>query len=429
MAETTNVKLARRLGFGTLLLIGIGDILGAGIYALVGKVAGMAGSAAWLSFLIAALLAAVTGLAYAELACRIPKSAGAAAYTAAAFAHPLIPFLVGFLVLASGLTSTATVALAFRGYLESFVGVPEIAAALGLVAVLSGIALRGISASAWTTNVLTVLEAGGLFLVIGTGAVFAFRTEPATLLAKLKPDLAVPPIIGAATLAFYAFIGFEDLANLAEEAKNPERDLPRAILIAVAITTMIYLAVIIVVLWTLGADQAAASSRPLLDALTAAGTPLPARAFSLLAIFAITNTGLANFIMVSRLLYGMAGQGLLPLALRRVHPVRQTPWVAILIASALAFLLAATGGARLLAQTTSLLLVLVFTVLHTSLIRIKQKEGAFRPSFRAPAFVPWLGLFISAVLLWHFPPGAFVRAGVVVFVGIGVYFLFKKHPS
>jgi amino acid transporter len=271
-----------------------------------------------------------------------------------------------------------------------------------------------------------VIEALGLLVIIGVGLLIAAQADSAELLNRLTPEPGLAPILSGATLAFYAFVGFEDLANLAEEVKNPERDLPRAILAAVAVTTVIYVLVIIVVLWTLPIPEAATSARPLLDVLYAGGMPLPAPVFAVLAIFAISNTGLANFVMVSRLLYGMAGQGLLPPALARVHAVRQTPSVAIIISAALAFLLVVTGGVRLLAQTTSLLLVIVFSVVHVSLIRIRSRSKAPPNAFRVPRLVPWAGLIVCGFLVAYFPLDAFVRAGIIVSVGGAVYGLYGK---
>jgi len=248
--------LERRLGLGILTLYGIGDILGAGIYAMVGKVAEIAGQGAWISFLVSAFLAGVTGLTYAELSSRIPKSAGAAAYCGAAFRHPILPFMVGFLVMTSGLTSTATVSLALHGYLNVFANPPILVAAIAVIALFGLLAFWGIGASAWTNALLTVIEASGLLLVIVVGLRFAAGFSPSHLVTSLTPDLGVGAIFAGATLAFYAFIGFEDLANLAEEAKNPRRDLPRAILLAVAFSTLIYLAVIVVFLCTVGTTDA-----------------------------------------------------------------------------------------------------------------------------------------------------------------------------
>lgn len=424
--------LARRLGVGALALYGIGDILGAGIYALVGKVVDLAGQGAWISFLVSAFLAAITGLTYAELSSRIPRSGGAAAYTGSAFRSPWVPFLVGFFVLASGLTSAATVALALNGYLSVFIPLPDWLAALFLIGVISFIAYRGIELSARANNVMTVAEGAGLVAVIVVGASVAVRREPALLMAQLTPDAGLGPLLAGATLAFYAFIGFEDLANLAEEAKDARRSLPRAILIAVSVSTVIYLAVIVTVLWTVGSDATRFTERPLLDVFREAGAPMPIWLFAIIAIVAVANTGLTNFIMVTRLLYGMSRQRLLPASLGAIHAVRRTPWIAIGVAAALVGILSFTGGVRQLAQTTSLLLVTVFGALHVSLLLIRRRDPVAEGIFQAPRAVPWIGLAACAFLFAYFPRAAYLRGGLVLLAGLfcgAVMLLGRRRPD
>lgn len=422
-------SLARRLTLWPLVLYGIGDVLGAGIYALVGKVALVSGRGAWISFLVSALLAAITGLTYAELSSRIPKSAGAAAYAAEAFRHRAVPFLVGWLVLASGMTSAATVSLALQGYLDVFFQAPSWASSGLFLAFVSFLAFWGIRESAAANNIMTLVEITGLFLVIGVGLSWAARENPGELVARLSPDQGAGPVLSGAALAFFAFIGFEDLANLAEEAKNPSRDIPRAILWAVGLATALYLLVVCVVLWVMTPQEAGQSPRPLLEVLVRAGHPLPPRVFASVALLAICNTGLANFIMASRLLYGMAGQNLLPRPLAQVHPVRQTPWVAVLCVLVLCSFLAFTGGAALLAQTTSLLLLLVFAVLHVSLILLRRRGPAGPGLFKAPTFVPYVGLGVCLALATRMEAGAYPRAAAVLGAGALFSLIFLSPKS
>lgn len=427
----TGVNLSRQLGLGVLILYGVGDILGAGIYALVGKVAGTAGSGAWLSFAVSGLLALITGLSYAEFSARIPHSAGASAYCGAASRHAFPPFLAGMLVLTSGVTSTATVALAFHGYLAVLLPLPQIAAAVGLIALISAWNYAGIRQSAMANNVLTLIEiAGLLWVIVAVGGHAVTQRPPAELAAALVPTAGWEAILAGATLAFFAFIGFEDLANLAEEAKDPARDLPRAILIAVAVTTLLYLAVVTVVLWAMPPEQAAASPRPLLDALGASGFAMGAPLFSVIAMIAICNTGLANSIMASRLLYGMARNGLLPNFLATVHAERRTPWAGIVITALLGVLLVATGGVALMAQTTGSLLVCVFLMVHVSLIRVRRAAGTSSAGlFRAPAFVPYMGALLCTGMLTRFPAEVWARVAIVVAVAAGLHALMPKGDA
>lgn len=416
--------LARRLGPAALIFYGIGDILGAGIYALVGKVAAEAGTAAWASFLVSAALAAVTGLAYAELCARVPRSAGAAAFAAEAFGGSLMPHLVGFFVLASGVTSAATVSLAAHGYLRSFVDLPPLVAALALIGLMALIAFVGVRESVAANNAFTVMEVSGLLLVIAVGLSFAFKRPAGDLLAALAPDAGPLAVLAGATLAFYAFIGFEDLANLAEEAKDPVRDIPRAILVSVAVSTVFYLVVVCVVLWSMTPAQAAVTPRPLLEVVRLSGFPLPDWCFAGVALFAIANTGLANFIMASRLLYGLGDQGLAPKILARVHETRRTPWVSILLAAAVTAVLVLTAGEKgvaLLAKTTAVLLMLAFLASHVSLIVIRRRAPAGPGVFSAPAFTPYAGIAACLLLLSQAPREAFLRAGVALALALALH--------
>lgn len=424
-----NAKLARSLGFGTLIFYGVGDILGAGIYALVGKVAGMAGNDAWISFILSGILALVTGLSYAELGARIPHSAGASAYCARAFRQPFIPFLIGALVLFSGVTSTATVALAFQGYLSVFANVPTLIAALLLIVAINTLNFTGIRQSALTNNLFTTIEIAGLlfFIVVCLQYAISIHT-PAEMVEILTPTLDATAIVAGATLAFYAFVGFEDIVNLAEEAKNPERDIPRVLLIAIIATSLVYLLVIITMLLVLTPMEAAASEKPLLSALAQAGLPMPAWVFALIAIIAISNTGLANSIMASRLMYGMAQHGLLPKPLAWIHAHRYTPWVSILITALLTSLWVITGGVVIMAQTTGFLLVTIFLFVHLSLIRIRRREGRSVAHFAAPVFNPYLGVLLCISLLTQFPFEIYGRI-VLVFLAVALLFVLIRYSG
>jgi len=263
--ESNPPALKRVLGPAALTLYAVGDILGAGIYALVGKVAGEAGTAAWLSFGVAALLAVLTGFTYAELSSRFPVAAGAAAYCKRAFAHPAIAFVVGMLVLASGITSAATVSLAFSGYLAPFVTVPPLLGSVVLLGLMTFISYRGMETSSNVNIVLTIAEVSGLLLVLAVGFWFASGLEASVKLERILPDASVAAVLGGATVAFYSYIGFEDTANVAEEVRDPRRVMPRAILGAIGASCLIYVGVTVAALLTLPADVLARSEAPLLE--------------------------------------------------------------------------------------------------------------------------------------------------------------------
>jgi amino acid transporter len=419
-------ELKRALGRGAITLYALGDILGAGIYALVGKIVAIAGTSAWLSFGVAALLALVTGFTYAELSSRYPVAAGAAAYCRRAFPHPAVAFLVGVFVLASGITSAATVSLAFAGYLAPFVAVPPLLGSVLLLGLMTLVSYRGIEESSRVNVVLTLAEASGLILVLAVGLTYASGLDGETQLARVAPDATLDQVLAGATLAFYAYIGFEDTANVAEEVRDARRVLPRAILGAIGASCFVYVGVTAAALLTVPTERLAASDAPLLEVLRVAGFRLPGGAFSIVALLAICNTGLLNLIMASRLTYGMAREGLLPAGLARIHPVRATPWVAVLLAFVLALGLALSGGVQVLAQTTSLLLLSVFTVLHAGLLRLKRVDPAVDPEvFTVPSWLPLAGLVLCGGLALQFPWEAYARAGGVLALGGLLYLLLR----
>ncbi len=427
MQAPGELHLRRVLGAGAITIYAVGDILGAGIYALVGKVVAVADNGAWISFVLSAVVALLTGLTYAELSSRFPVAAGAAAYCRRAYRHPVVAFLVGILVLASGITSAAAVSHAFVGYLDSFVVLPPMLASLGLLILMTVINYAGIEESARVNLVLTAVEVFGLLFVMVVGFSYARGIALSELTARLTPPADLAGVLTGAGLAFYAYIGFEDTVNVAEEVHDPSRVLPRAILVAISLTCVIYGAVAVVALLTVPRATLVSSGAPLLEVLNVAGVHLPGGTFSVVALFAICNTGLLNLIMASRLSYGMAREGLLPAALVRIHPVRRTPWVAVLAAFAVAAVLALSGGTQILAQTTSLLLLCVFAVLHAGLLRIKRREPAPGAGiFKTPLWTPVLGGVLCAALALQYPWGAYARAAVVLGAGLVLYLLLAR---
>lgn len=419
-------QLRRVLGLWALTIYAVGDILGAGIYALVGKVAGVAGSDAWLSFIVSACLAALTGLTYAEFSSRYPLAGGAAAYCRRALGRRMA-FFVGIFVLASGITSAATVARAFVGYLEVFVQVPDLAASLGLLVAISLVNHAGIRESSRVNLALTGVEVGGLLLVIGAGIYALPKVPVSELTTRLSPAWDLPAILAGATVAFYSYIGFEDTANVAEEVRAPQRTLPWGILLAIGLTCLLYTGVSLIVLAVMPLERLAASSAPLLEVLSVAGLTVPPTLFATIALFAVGNTGLLNLVMASRLLYGMAREGLLPAVFARVDPVRRTPFVAIWLAFALAALLTASGEVRLLAQTTTLLLLWIFTLLHVGLLLIHRRESRPADIFWTPNWVPLLGAPACLFLATQYPVEVYLRAGGVLLVAAGLYCLVSRR--
>lgn len=417
-------KLARKLGGGALIIYGIGDILGAGIYALVGKVIGMAGVGAWVTFLLAALLATITGLSYAEMTARFPVSAGAAAFVRRAFTGRFMATFAGIMVLGTGLASAATVTVAFSNYLQQLIPFPPFIAQCLLILGVSFLSFWGIQESSRVNLVLTIIEVTGLLAVIAVGAYLLSGATSIELPSINLAEFKFPAALAGVTIAFYAYIGFEDLANLAEECKNPQRDLPRAILVSIAVSTIIYMAVTLVLLFTVPLTEIGVSKTPLLLVFEAAHLPKVQPSFALVAILAITNTGLINLIMASRLMYGMSEEGLLPKVFGRVHAGRQTPWVGVSVAGLIVAILVFTGGLKILAQTTSLLIVLVFFLVHLSLLQVKRRSPE-HGGFRIHPIFPIIGLVLCGILFTQFPVEVWLRSTLLLGIALMVWVLKK----
>lgn len=414
-------RLARRLGFFSLAVYGVGDILGAGIYALVGKVVGIAGSGAWLTFLAAAVVAGLTGLSYAELSARFPVAGGAAAFVGRAFPGRLAGTMIGVLVLGTGLVSASTVTVAFGNYLqEIFPTFPPVIGRVLLVGAMSFLSFWGIQESARVNTVLTSVEVGGLITVIVAGCLGLGSQDMGAFAQKLLHDWTLTGVIGGITIAFYAYIGFEDLSNLAEECKHPARDLPRAILVALAFATVIYMLVALVLLLHVPREAIGESKTPLLLVFEAVGWNKVPDYFAIVAILAITNTGLVNLIMASRLMYGMSEEKLLPPLFGRVHARRSTPWIGVLVAGGAVLLLVFTGSLKILAQTTSLLILAVFFFVHLSLLKVKKRKEPHE-GMVVPWIFPILGALSCLALVFTFPGEVFLRSGILLGLGFLVW--------
>lgn len=422
-SENDGPSLHATLTLPALTMYAVGDILGAGIYALVGKVAGIAGPALWVAFLWSAFVALLTGLSYAEFSSRYPRSAGAALYCRQGFRHPLVAFVVGIFVLLSGLTSAAAVSRAIVGYLQQFVGVPELGVSLAFLVACSFLSFWGIQESSRVNVILTTIEILGLVLVAVAGFTVARDLTLSDVKLRITPDPEnVRAVFAATTIAFFAFIGFEDTANIAEEVKDARRTMPRAILIAIAATTGIYVVVALAALVAVPAAELAQSSAPLADVVAASGIRVPPVLFAAVALVSISNTGLLNLIMGARLSYGMAREGLLPGVLARVHAERRTPAVAVVVVFVLAVVIAFSGGVRALAQTTSFLLLTVFLVVHVSLLRVKHRESVPPPHvFRVPRIVPVGGVITCSMMLLQYPADVYLRGGIALVAAVLLY--------
>lgn len=425
-------SLDRRLTTVTLTLYGVGVIIGAGIYVLVGKIAAVVGDAVWLTFLGAALVALPTGLSYAELSSRYPRAAGEAVFVDRAFGREGASFLVGFLILASGVASTAAVSHGFASYLGDLLSVPPrfgpvvIATFLGALTWLNH---RGLKEATWFNAALTLASITGLLVLVVAGAGRWGTVDPWSIASPADPTQApVGVLLAGVALAFYAFIGFEDICNVAEEVREPQRTIPRAILLSVVISTAIYVLVGITVVNAVPSAELAASEVPLM-LVAERLLPWSPAWLSVIALFAVLNTALFNLIMCSRMLYGMGRQGWISPRFAVVHERRKTPTLGVLTAFALTLAFAMTGVLRVLAEATNAVILVAFMAVNLSLLVIKRRrvppDDPSVASFSVPWIVPALGLASTAYLATRFSGGAYLRALGLVAVG-GLLFVLRR---
>lgn len=448
--------LRQSLGPWQVGLYGLGSMLGAGIYALIGKVAGTLGNATWMAFAAAMVAALLTGLSYACVGSRYPRAAGAAYVTQRALGWPLLSYTVGLAVAMSGLTSMATGAQAVVAQLQLLGGfslgpLGVKFAAIGLVAMVGLLLCRGIRESMWVNILCTVVEAAGLLFIIAVGLHFWGRVDyfetptlahtvggPAT--ATAGSGLGLVLILQASVLTFFSFIGFEDILNVSEEVKNPRRNVPLGLVGAMVVATLIYLAVAITAVSVVPWPELAASGAPLMEVARRAAPWFVGigPVYLVITIFAVGNTALLNYLMGSRLLYGMSRQGLMPRRLSWIHPRRQTPQVAIAVLFGVVSGLIFVGGIKQLGEATVLLLLLAFTAVNLSLLILKRRPTEPRGGFEVPAVVPLLGVLVCLTLLGvrlHLAltdpasrTAPLIALGVVA-ASIGLYFLLRPKNA
>ncbi|MGC5363602.1 APC family permease [Streptomyces sp. DT24] len=420
-ASATSAPLKKTLTTSLLYFFILGDVLGAGVYVLVGQVAAESGGAVWVPLGVALCLALLTAASYAELVTKYPRAGGASHYATLAYG-PFTGFLAGYCMLAAGVVSVAALTRGFGGdYLTEFVTLPVVVVSIVFLAALALLNARGISESTRANVVATVIEVGGLLLVIGLGAWVILRGDGE--LGRLT-DLGTggkgpaAAVLSGAVLAYYSFVGFETSVNVAEETRDPRRSYPRALFGALITAGVVYVLVGIAASAVVPTKTLVRSSGPLLEVVDAAGG-VPTWIFSAVALVAVANGALLTGIMSSRLAYGMARDGLLPSFLARVLPGRRTPWAAIATTTALSLLLALTGDVAALAATLVLLLLVVFFIVNTAVLVLRRDRGT-RDHFRVPAVLPVLGAASCVLLATRIEAEIWLRGLLVLAVGVAL---------
>ena len=439
-------ELARAISAPLLFFYVLGDVLGSGIYALIGVMAAQVGGAFWTSFVVGVAAAMLTGFAYAELITKYPHAAGAAMYTGRAFNNRFFTFLVAFCTVAASLAATGALALAFSGYflelLVALLSVPLLLAALVFVVLLAVINFRGISESVKLNLAMSVTEIAGLALVLGIGVVVllaggADLGRPFDFNEGGNPALLA---LAGATLAFFAMTGFENAANVAEEVQNPSRVYPRALLGGMASAGIIYLIIAFIASMVVPTGRLAGSEVALLEVVRQGLPAFPGWLFAIVACVAITNTCLVALITNSRIMYGMARENVVPRIFARTHQSRRTPWVAIVFTTIIALILivgVGEEGVNTLASATVAFLLAVFTLVCLCAL-VLRRDRVPQEHYTAPTVILILGVAVNVALLLYVLitdlQGLFAgEVGpresvllvclVMLLVGVGLYFV------
>ncbi len=426
MLKRKSVNLKKELSLWQTTFAGIGIILGAGIYVLIGSAAGMAGSAVWISFLFAALVAAFTGLSYAEFSSLYSKDEGEYVYAENSFSKR-IGFLVVWLIFFEGVISAAAVALGFGGYFASLFAnifsLPVFLVALLLVLILSFINYYGIKQSSWLNVLCTSIETLGLLFIIFIGIPKIGTVD------LLQMPNGFAGVSAAAALIFFAFIGFEAIIKLAEETKSAKKVIPKALVISIIITTIIYILVAISAVSIIDYRELGESKAPLADV---AGSVFGSKAFlilSIIALFSTGNTVLLLLITTSRLTYGMGREYKSLKIFSSVHKKRRTPWIAILLVMFFTAIFTLFKDITLVASITDFTIYGTFIAVNAALIVSRYKFPDKKRPFRSPINIgkfpvlAFLGILTSLFMLFNLAFKVIIGGFILTIIGYGLYSL------
>ena len=415
-------ELTRHMGLFHLTMYGVGLILGAGIYVLIGEAAGFAGNSMWISFLLGTVVAIFAGLSYAELSALYPKAAAEYTFVKNAFKNHFFGFIIGWLTAITSIIVAATVALGFGGYLTQFVDLPITIGAILLIGILSIVNFIGIKESAWANTIFALITAAGLVLIIFLG----FTIEPVESVDYFEAPNGTTGIILAFVLIFFAFIGFEDMANVAEEVKRPRKTIPRAIILSVVITGAIYILVSLSVVRILSWEELAASSAPLADVAHSVLGINGSVTLSLIALFATASTVLITLVAGARILYGMAKSNSLPQILGRIHPKTKTPWIAVIVILITSVGFSFVGDIVIIANIVVFAVVITFAAINLAVIVLRYTEPVLERPFKVPInigkfpILPLFGFATTVYMALQFEIEIII-VGIAI-IGIGAIF-------
>ena len=419
--QSPSPPLKRELGLLEVTLSGVGIILGAGIYVLIGQTAGLAGNAIWFAFGFSAIIALLSGLSYAELSSMFPKAGAEYDYVTNAF-NSRLAFVIGWLVFLSGVLAAATVALGFAGYVSALTSFPMFISAIVLIIVLTAILAYGVKETAWVAVIATLIEVSGLVIIIAIGLPHLGSVN------YWEMPQGYSGLFAASALIFFAYQGFESIVKFSEETKKPETTVPKALMLAIAISVILYVLVALSVVSVLGWQQLAVSNAPFVDIVSGTLGPDAAVIIAIVALFATANTALMAMYASSRILYGMAGSSFLTARLAWVHPVQRTPWIAIIICGVLSVLLIFAGDIAFVAGVTNFTLFITFIVINAAVIALRYHSPHTPRAFRVPysigrlPLIPVAGI-VFCIFLLAMQEMAVLALGVVL-TGVGVVLMF-----
>ena len=421
MVKAANEKIELRQEFGlvTATIFGISVIVGAGIYAIIGAATAIAGAGVWLSFIIASLVALLTGLSYAELASMFPKAGSSFLYVLKGLKNKMLGFITGWLVLFETMVGAAAISMAFGNYLASILTFPVTLAAFAVILFFSIVNLIGIRESIRLNNIMFIMEIGGLLFVIAAGFLFG-AAQPDLM------DFEMMQVFAGAALVFFAMLGFEMLASESEEAKDARHTIPHAIILSIIICTVLYVLFAIAALLLVGPEVLGASTAPVKDVVI----PLLgeyAFIFAIIALASTANTVMICLITASRLSYGMANEHALPSFISKVNKKFRTPHFAVIFAFLVATLFLLLANMVIIAEVTNFAALTAFFMVNISVIVLRLREPKARREFHIPlsvANVPLpavVGAISVLVMITFLSPEAMFYGAGLILVGALVY--------
>ncbi|MFX1358197.1 MAG: APC family permease [Promethearchaeota archaeon] len=430
--EKKTPKLKRRISLFGITFYGVGNVLGAGIYALIGEVVGITGNISWLAFILASITGALTGLSYAELSAMFPKSAAEFVYTEEAFKIRIVSFILGWVIIFSGIFSAATVALGFADYLSVLLGIPiviiKVIFAISLIIILSIINFIGIRTSTWTNILFTLIEASGLIFIIIVGVPYLGTVN----YFELPAASSINTLFSAVALIFFAYIGFEDIANIAEEAKEPHRNVPRAIIYSIIITTILYCLTALSVVGIANYTDIANSDAPLNYVVSLVLGPVGGLIMTLIALFATANTVLIMLIVTSRMMYGMARDKALPESLAKISPTHRIPTLSVFLTMILTIIPVFFVDISIVANATVFGVLINFFLVNISLIALRRRKPEIERPFKLAPSIGWipmialLGALVCFGLLFTFDWYIIIIQVIIIIIGIIVFYAMKS---